>query len=304
MPNGTATAAARIVPTILQTWRYGNLASVAANAVNTFKIEVGNNVHGVILKFNSVVPAPLIRANLITDVATVRAWLNSELIFDRTTTEILDDYKRLWDKYGALAAPLGALVVSFMNSRCPVWDQRRGFALGMLKSGATPGQGPYNTLTMEVTMTAAPATAVTAEVHMITDQYPQEATGLHIRRLRTTRDLLAIGENIVSDLPRTYYGLLGIDIVTAQVMTRLSVVYNNSFLYRDLDGDSLAILMDQAGLTPQAGYAHIPFDLGEDLHSNFTFAGLDRFELHPTFAVAPGAGTPMLTEEIWDTVRE
>jgi hypothetical protein len=291
-------------PTVLQTWRFGNLASVAASAVNTFQIQTGNNIHEILLRFASVVPAALTRAQLITDVASVRAWLNGDLIFDRTATQILDDYLYLWSKYGAMAAPLGVLPITFMNHRMPVWDQRRGFALGMLKSNGTPGVGPYNTLTVEVTMTAGVATAATAEVHIVSDQYAQEPTGMHIRRLRTTRDLLAAGQNIINDLPRTHYGLTGLHIVTAQAMTRLEVIYDNSYLYRDLSADALAILMDQAGLTPQAGYAHIPFDLGEDLWSNFPFAGLSKFEIQPTFAVAPGAGTVILTDEIWDGVRE
>jgi len=300
MANGTVT---RPTPAVLQTWRMGNLASVAASAVNTFEIKTGNNIHQIQLKFNSVVPAPLTRAQLITDVAGVRAWINGDLIFDRTATQILDDYKFNFDHFGALAAPLGVLPITFMNHKLPVWDQRRGFALGMLKSNGTPGQGPYNTLTMEVTMTAGVATAATGEVHIVSDQYAQEPTGMHVRRLRTTRDLLAIGENIINDLPRTYYGLLNVHIVTA-LMSRLSVVYDNSYLYRDVDVDSLAILMDQAGYTPQAGYAHIPFNLGEDLWSNFPFAGLSRFELLPTFTAAPGAGTVVLTDELWNGVRE
>jgi len=295
---------AKQTPSVLQTWRFGNLASVAASAVNTFQIQTGNNIHEILLRFAAAGGAALTRAQLITDVASVRAWLNGDLIFDRTATQILDDYLYLWSKYGAMAAPLGTLPITFMNHRMPVWDQRRGFALGMLKSNGTPGVGPYNTLTVEVTMTAAVATAATGEVHIVSDQYAQEPTGMHIRRLRTTRDLMAAGANIINDLPRTHYGLLGVHIVTAQVMTRLEVVYDNSYLYRDLAADCLAILMDQAGLTPQTGYAHIPFDLGEDIWSNFPFAGLSKFELIPTFGVAPGAGTTILTDEIWDGVRE
>jgi hypothetical protein len=299
MPQTNTT---RPTPAVLQTWRMGNLASVAASAVNTFEIKTGNNVHQVNVKFNSVVPAPLTRVQLITDVAGIRAWINGDLIFDRTATEILDDYKWSFDKFGALAAPLGVLPVTWMNHSLPVWDQRRGFAIGMLKSNGTPGNGPYNTLTMEVTMTAGVATAATGEVHVVSDMYAQEPTGMHVRRLRTTRDLLAIGENIINDLPRTHYGLLNVHIASA-LMTRLSVVYDNSFLYRDLDVDSLNILIDQAGYTPQ-GYAHIPFNLGEDIWSNFPFAGLSRFELLPSFSAAPGAGTVVLTDEIWDGVRE
>ena len=294
---------APVTPTILQTWRAGNLASVAASAVNSFKIETGNNVHGIQLKFAAAGGVtPLTRAQLITDVASVRMWLNGELIFDRTATQILDLYKYEWDKYTALAAPLGVLVISCMNKRVPIWDQARGFALGMMKTGGTPGQGPYNTLTMEVTMTAGVATAVVGEVHVVSDLYPQEATGLHVRRLRTTRDILAVGANLINDLPRTAFGLLSVHIASA-LMTRLTVSYNDSMLYKDLDVDGLSLLLDQAGLTPQ-GYAHIPFDLGEDVHSYLPFTGMNKFELQPTFSGAPGAGTVVLTEEVWTSVRE
>ena len=292
-----------MIPTILQTWHQGNLASVAASAINTFEIKTGNNIHGFNLKFAGAGGA-LTRAQLITDVASVRCWLNGEPIFDRTATQILDEYKRDFDKYGALAAPLGVLPIRFTNRRCIAFDQWRGFAIGMLKKGGKPGQGPYNVLTVEVTMTAGVATATSGEIHVVSDMYAQEETGLHIRQLRTTRDILAVGQNIINDLPRTPYGYLNIAIVTVQVLTRLEVLYDNTYLYRDIDADSLAVLMDEGGLTPQTGYADIPFNVGEDLNANFPMSGLSSFELQPSFAVAPGAGTVICTDEIWNTVRE
>jgi hypothetical protein len=294
---------AKIVPTILQTWHQGNLASVAASAISTFEVRTGNNVHGLNLKFMGAA-APT-RAQMITDVAGVRAWLNGEPIYDRTTTQILDMYKRDMDKYGALAAPLGVLPVRFTNRRCLAFDQWRGFAVGMLKKGGVAGQGPYNVLTVEVTMTAGVATVTSGEIHVISDMYAQEETGLHIRSMRTTRDLLVAGQNIINDLPRAPYAYLNIDIATAQIMTRLSVLYDQSYLHRDIDGDGLAILMDEGGMTPQTNYAHIPFNLTEDLNANFPLSGLSSFELQPSFpGGAPGAGTVILTDEIWNTVRE
>lgn len=296
-------ADAMAAPTILSTWRFGNLASVAASAVNNFIIPTGDNVHGIMLYFASAVPAALTRAQLITDVAGVRMWMNGDLIFDRTATQILDDYKYNFDKFGALAAPLGTLVISCMNHNLPVWDQTRGAALGMLKSNGTPGKGPYNTLSVEVSMTAGAATAATCEVHVVTDLYPQEQTGLHIRRLRTTRDLLATGDNFINDLPRTADGLLAMHVVTA-VMDRIDVVADSRYIYRDLHWNALQIMADMAGRTPQAGYSHVLFDAGNDLFSFLPYAGLSKliFNVHTTGA--PGAGTVILLDEVWSSVRE
>ncbi|NLZ06667.1 MAG: hypothetical protein GXY19_15990 [Phycisphaerae bacterium] len=301
MANGNAEVF--VTPTMLSTWRFGNLPSVAASAVNNFIIPAGDNVHGLLINFQSAAPAPLTRTQLITDVAHVREWLNGELIFDRTTTEILDDYKFHFDRFGALAAPLGQLVISCMNHHLPVWDQTRGAALGMLKTGGKPGAGPYNVLSVEVTMTAAAATAATAEVHVITDLYPQEQTGLHIRRLRTTRDLMAIGDNLIDNLPRMAKGLLALHVVTA-AMDRVNVTADTREVYRDLPWDSLQILMNSAGRTPQAGYSHIPFDLGNDLFSYLPYQGLSKFIVNVHTTAAPGAGTVILLDEVWDHVRE
>lgn len=290
-------------PTMLSTWRFGNLGSLAANAVNNFVIPTGDNVHGIMLTFRSVVPAPLTRAQLINDVAGVRLWLNGELVFDRTTTQILDDYLYTFAKFGAMAAPLGCLVISAMNHNLPIWDQTRGAALGMLKSGGKPGSGPYNTLSMEVGITAGVATAVAAEVHIVTDLYPQEETGMHVRRLRTTRDILGTGDNFINDLPRTAEGLLAMHVVTA-VMDRVDILADSRYIYRDLDWNTLQILADMAGRTPQAGYSHIPFDLGNDLFSYLPYKGLSKFIVNVHTTAAPGAGTVILLDELHSSIRE
>jgi len=301
MPEATAAP----IPTILSTWRWGNLASVAAAAVNNFIIPTGDNVHAIMLYVRAAVGVPLTYAQLIADVATIRMWLNGDLIYDRTATEALDEYLFHFAKFGAMAAPLGVIPISCMNYNLPIWDQSRGAALGMLKSNGVPGQGPYNTLSVEVTMTAAPATAVAAEVHVVTDVYPQEPTGMHIRRLRTTRDLMAIGDNLVQDLPRTGYGLLSVTMVDAAVVGHVDVLADTRYIYRDLEFNTLQIMMDEAGRTPQATYNTIPFDLGNDLHSNLPFRGLSKLIINwQTTAAAPGAGTVILTEEVWDHVRE
>lgn len=297
--NATATP----IPTMLSTWRWGNLASVAASAVNNFVLPIGDNVHGIMLYFRSVVPAPLTRAQLITDVAQIRMWLNGELVYDRTATEALDDYLFDWSKYGALAAPLGIIWVNCMNGRLPIWDQRRGAALGMLKSGGTPGKGPYNTLTLEVTMTAGVATAAACEVHVVTDLYPQEMTGLHIRRLRTTRDLMATGDNWVYDLPKSATGLLGIRVTDTNI-DRLEVLADSRYIYRDLELNTHLVMIDMAGMTPQAAYTDLRFDLGEDLWSYLPMAGLSKLGINFHSTAAPGAGTVICTEEVWDHVRE
>lgn len=290
-----------ILPTTLRSWRYANLQSVAASAVNNFAIQTANNVHGIMLYFASAVPAPLTRAQLITDVATIRAWLNGDLIYDRTATEALDEYKYHFDKFGALAAPLGTIVVPFMNFNMPIFDQRRGFALGMLNS-----RGGYNSLTVEVTMTAGVATAATGEIHVISDVYPAEQTGLHMRRLRTTRDLLGTGDLYITDLPRSYYGIAAYHLVVAAGRTdRISVTKNREFLFKEQHVDVMRIMQDMSGRTPQAGYETIDFSLGNDLHSVERLGGVaGEWNVIPNCNVAPGAGTVILSEEVHTTIRE
>jgi hypothetical protein len=297
------TSVAAPIPTILSSWHWGNLASVASAAINTFVIPTGDNVHGILLYFDDGAGAPLIRAELINDVVGVRMWLNGDLIFERTTTELLDEYKYHFDKFGALAAPLGVLPISCMNHNLPIWDQTRGAALGMLKTTGKPGAGPFNTLTMEVTMGAAVATAALGEVHVVTDLYPQEPTGMHVRRLRTTRDILGTGDNFIQDLPRSAYGMLAIHVADNQ-MDRVTVTADNRDIYRGLNWNALQIMMNDAGRIAQVGYSHIPFDLGNDLLSCLPFAGLSKFIINYHTTGAPGAGTVILTEEVWDHVRE
>jgi hypothetical protein len=292
-----------VTPTILSTWRHGNLASVAASAVNSGIIPVGDNVHSVNFCFKSAVPAPLTRAQLITDVASVRLFLNGETIFDRTTTQILDDYKYKHDHLGALAAPLGTLVCDCMRSDLEIWDQYRGAALGMLKTGGTPGQGPYNVLSYEVTINAGVATAATCEIQVVTDLYPQESTGMHLRRLRTTRNLMATGDNFIIDLPRGAKGLSALHVVTA-VMDRVDVTADTREIYHGLDWDSLRVMLNQAKFTPQTGYSHIPFNLGRDLWSFLPYGGLSKFIINVHTTAAPGAGAVILLDEVWDSVKE
>ena len=189
--------------------------------------------------------------------------------------------------------------VSFMNHNLPVFDQRRGSALGMRKS-----TGGYNTLTMEVTMTAAVATAATAEVHVITDVYPEEVTGVHMRRLRTTRDLPGTGWMHVPNLKTEFHGIAGYHIVDGNP-TRIQVSKNGEMIYKDLGVDSLAIMMDQAGRTPQTGYTHIPFDLSNDLNCyEMLGPGVRDWDVELNSAVAPGAGTVILSEEVHTTIAE
>lgn len=292
-------------PTILSTWRYGNVPNVGAAADNQFVIPVGDNVHQVMFTFLSAAAAPLTRVQLITDVAQIQLMLNGEIVYDRTATEALDEYLHYFSKYGAMAAPLGTIVADCMNYTLPVFDQRRGAALGMLKSNGTPGVGPYNTLTARVVMTAGVATAAACEVHVVTDLYPHEATGMHIRRTRTTRDLGAIGDNWITDLPRAAYGLINLRITDVNI-DHVDVLADSRYIYRDINWQTLQILADQAGLTPQAAvYTDIPFCLGNDLWSCLPYKGLSKLliNLHAG-AVAPGAGTVILLEELWDHVRE
>jgi len=305
MPDTPQAAPTAPVPSILTTWHAGNVPSVAIGADNNLVIPVGDNVHAVMFTFLSAVAAPLNRAQLITDVARIQLFLNGETIYDRTATEALDEYLFWHNKNVGLAAPLGCIVVDCMNYGLDIWDQRRGAALGMLKTSGKPGQGPYNTLSYRVLMTGAVATAAACEIHVVTDLNPQEPTGVHIRRLRTTRDLAAIGDNFVADLPRAALGLLNLRVTDVNI-TRIDVEADARFIYRDLEWNTLQVLMHQAQLSPQvATYTDVPFCLGRDLWSFLPYTGLSRLRFNFfAGAVAPGAGTVICTEEVWDHVRE
>jgi hypothetical protein len=304
--EATATRKAEILPTTLRQIPYGNVASVLANAVNTGIIRVGNNVHAIMFYAQAAAVTPLTRAQLIVDIATIRLFLNGELVYDRTATECLDEYLWSWSKFGALAAPLGCLVCPFVPGNLPIFDQNRGFALGMLKSNGVPGQGPYNTLSYELTMTAAPATATQIEIHAVCDNYPQEATGLHLRRLRTTRDILGVGENHITSLPTNMYGINAYHVITAAGnIAEVGVAKDEDHIRRNMDVSVMNVMSDQAGYTPVAGWTSIPFNLTNDLQGCEQLRGrVVNWDVNLVCAIAPGAGTVILSEEVHDSIRE
>lgn len=297
---------AQILDANMQMFDYGNVASVAANAINNQIIPCGNNVHAVYFHALSAVPAPLTRAQLIADIAGIQIELNGELIYDRTATECLDEYKWYYDHFGALAAPLGTLVVPFVDLKLPIWEQVRGGAIGMLKRGSTADNPLWNVLTYRLSMTAAPATAAQIQVRVLCDRRPPEATGLHIRRLRTTRNIAGVGDNHVNDLPTNFYGINAYHIITAAGnVTAWTVDKDNAAIVNNIHVDVMDILSDQASFTPQTGYTSILFNQARDLQGCERLRGqVVKWDVIVNCAIAPGAGTVILSEEVHDTIRE
>lgn len=292
----------------LQIHDLGTVPSVAAAAVNRIQVNIGNNVHSLQFHALSAAGVPLTRAQLIADILAMQVFLNAELIYDRTTTENLDEYKWDYDYKGALAAPLGVLDVPFVDRHVPVYEQMRGGALGMLKSSSTPEKPQWNTLTYVLTMGAVVATAAQIQVRAVCDTRDPEPTNLHIRRLRTSADIAAAAAvNHVNRLDRAFYGINCYHIVLgAGAIVQVTVQKDNRFLFFNTHIDVLAILADLADRTPQAGYQSILFNLARDINGceRLRDAVVNWDLLLTTGAVAPGAGTVILTEEVWDTVRE
>jgi hypothetical protein len=290
----------------MQVHDLGNVPSVAVSAVNRRQLDIGNNIHALQFHALSAAGVPLTRAQLIADIASIQIFLNSELIYDRTTTEALDDYLRDYSKFGALAAPLGVLDCPFVDRALPVYEQMRGGALGMLKKGSTPEKPQWNTLTYVLTMNAVVVTTAQIEIRAICDTRDPEATGMHIRRLRTTGDIAAVGMNHVNRLSRDMYGINAYHITLgAGNISYITVKKDNRYPLYNVHQDTMATLMDLAGKTPVATYQTILFNLTNDLNGceRLRDAVVD-WDLQLTTTAAPGAQATILTEEVWDEIRE
>jgi hypothetical protein len=290
----------------MQVHDLGAVPAVGAAAVNNIQVHIGNNLHALAFHCLSAVPAPLTRAQLITDIAGIQIFLDNELIYDRTATECLDDYLRDFSFMGAMAAPLGVLWVPFVDYHVPVYEQKRGFSIGMLKRGSTPQSPRWHTLTYVLTMTAAPATTAVIEVRAHCDTRDPEETGIHMRRLRQTRNIAAVGLNHVNDLPTNYYGINAYQIVTAAGNIRsVSVQKDSRFVMLNADVNLLDTLADQAQRTPVAGYQTIQFNQTRDLHGCERLRNaVVNWDVQLTCAIAPGAGTAILSEEVHDGTVE
>lgn len=292
----------------MQSHDLGSVPSVAGAAINRIQVNIGNNVHALQFHALSAAGAPLTRAQLIADIVGIQVFLNAELIYDRTATENLDDYKRDYDKFGALAAPLGILDVPFVDRGLPVYEQMRGGALGMLKKNSTPEAPQWNTLTYVLTMTAAPATAAQIDVRAICDTRDPEPTGMHLRRLRTSADIAAAtAVNHVNRLNTGYYGINAYHFVAAAgALVRLTAQKDSRFVYFNTHVDELDIVADLIGKTPQAGYQSVYFNRTNDINGCERLRNaVVNWDLQwLTGAAPPGAGTVILTEEVWDEVRE
>jgi hypothetical protein len=182
----------------------------------------------------------------------------------------------------------------------------RGGALGMLKKGSTPERPQWNTLTYVLTMNAVVATTAQIEIRVICDTRDPEATGMHMRRLRTTGDIAAVGVNNVNRLSREMYGINAYHITLAGGnISYITVKKDNRYPLFNVHQDTMAILMDLAGKTPVATYQTILFNLTNDLNGceRLRDAVVD-WNLQLTATVAPGAQAVILTEEVWDEIRE
>lgn len=290
-------------PTTLRMRRIKNVAGVAAGAFCSDTISgIANNVHYIMFTAKAAGGAVLTRAQLITDIARMCIKLDGTPIFNVRTTAILDLYKYYGDYLGALAAPLGTIVVPFVRPNMPAFDVGRAFALG-LKKNADPNNHQFHTLSYELTCNAGLVTAASIEVYVFHDIYDPESPGLHVRTLEQTRSNTATGEETITDLPRTQVGALAYHWA-AGTCTSLRVIKNGVVIVDNIDINTYAILQGMAKRTPQAGYAHLDLALTNDLNGFEALgAGVTEWDVRPTWSAAPGAGYVLLSETIHDGIN-
>lgn len=289
-------------PTSLQIRKLKNVSGIAASAFCSDVIAgVENNVHFIIFLAKAAGGAVLTRAQLITDFARVTIKLDGTPIFNVATTAILDLYKYYYDYMGALAAPLGCLVIPFVRPNMPAFDVGRAFALGLKKS-PDPNDHQFHTLSYELVCNAGLVTASTVQVYVMHDLYDPETPGLHVRTLELTRSNTATGEEVITDLPKSHVGALAYHWA-AGTCTSLKVIKNGVMRLDSVDVNAYALAQDMAKRTPQSGYTHLDFALSNDLNGYEPLgAGVVSWDVRPTWSGAPGAGYVLVTEEIHDGI--
>ncbi len=290
-----------IIASVTRLRRYGDVPNVGASGFGTGVINIKKTVQSIRFRALSGAGAPLTRAQLIADIASVRILMSGTPIVDLTATQILDLYKYYLDAKVALAAPLGELVIPFGRWDLPAWGLNRAFGLGMVRKNG----GGYHTLQYEVTFTAGLATAATVEVHVEHDLYAEEPLGYHVRRLRTTRSFAGTGEQVIDDLPRTPHGVLAYHFdLTAGTLARMTIIKDGDLVYDQTPYDTITVKAKESGRTVQATMASIPFDLANDLNGYEELgSGVREWMVKPNWSVAPGAGYFIVSEEIWDDVE-
>lgn len=291
------------IPTSLITRQQGNVPNVVASGMGSNVLSgIAHNLHSLMFLFRAAGGAVLTRAQLITDVGRIQVRMGSETIVNVTVTQLLDLYKYYWDSFGALAAPLGVLVVPFVRPNMPAFDIGRAFALGMKKS-ADPNNYDLHTVSYTVTFNAGLATAATGEVWVEHDRYAPEPPGLHVRTLEITRSHTAVSQERIVDLAKTQVGVLAYHWAPTGVCSYMSVIKNGQTILDNVNTNVMQIQQDRAGRTPQATYTHLDFALSNDLNGYEPLgAGVVEWDVRPTWTTAPGAGYSMVCEEIHDGV--
>ena len=294
-------------PTTLRIIRQRNVPTVAASSSGQDVIpNLTNNVHFLVFVARAAGGTVLTRAQLINDIARIRVWLGSTLIFNLNTTAILDLYKYYYDKFGALAAPLGALVVPFTRPRLATFDAGRAFALGLAKDASATS---FETLSYAIDYTAALATAASITLHTVCDIYDPEPCGLHVRTLELVRTNTATGDEQLADLPRNFPGVLAYHWAAGTIAS-FAVYKNGVQIHRNVDAvAAYQLILDMAGRTPQANYFHMDFAAmpsanADDLNGFEALgAGVTEWLVVPNWSAAEGAGYVLICEEIHDGIN-
>jgi len=291
-------AAVTATPAVVRVRKVADVSTVAASGFASGVIPIKKTVQSIHFRFLSSGSVVLTRAQLITDIASVRILMSGTPIVDLTATQILNLYKYYLDQNGELSAPLGELVIPFNRWNLPVWGLNRAFGLGMIRKS-----GGYHTLSYEISYTAGLTTAASCQVYVMHDVEKEEPLGFHVRAQRSTRSFAGTGEQAIEDLPTACVGVLGYHFDTS-AMASFSVVKDGDIVFDQVPCDTMNVAARAAGRTGVSAQSHIAFDLTNDVNG---FEPLGRnireWSVKPNWSSAPGTGYGIVRLEIYDDIE-
>lgn len=277
------------------------IGTFSANKKLTGAIETRSNVHAVHFYFKTAAGAACTRAEIIADIDDIVLKINGQVICEASATQLLDLFKYHADSKSVLTTA-GCVSRYFTRHDLALAGLNRGFALGML---GPDGLG-HNTLTYEINTQSSVTTVNSCEVYFDHDTLAPEPLGNHVRLLRYNETFTTTGLQEVTDLPKDKQGvgLLAYHVHTATgVMDKLSLKFNGTDRYENVNVNVMKLQQYKAGRTPQSNYYHIPLDLANDITAVQPLGpnNVTSLRFIPNWTTAPN-GYEILAEEIHNGV--
>jgi len=227
----------------------------------------------------------LTRAQMISDIDYIqvrRGDGNKDIIFDRRPAQILDlDNDYHFPLHNALAQP-GILRIDFDRPHMPTeYDSR------------LPGLGMANMGYIQVYIKYLNPMATLASIAVATEfEETLQGLGTFLMRRRYTRSFGAAALQVLTDLynAESGSGILALHFDQAVgTILNASVVKNDKDWTRELLASQIALRSTKADRTPQAGWFHIDFALGNDPLSFMSISDLIKLHLELNWSVLPNA---------------